>query len=231
MIIHQITDLHIPDDERVTDEQYAEVRQNVIRQLRFIDEKQPDLLVVSGDLTMNDGCESGCRWLREHLPDVPRVVIPGNHDDAGMIERLFGRWPWLDRYDDCSIIFLDTSPDLMNEEDMVRLQSVESDSICILFMHHPPHLIGDGFMSINQPLLNHAAAAEAIRGSIANHVFCGHYHNEAYVQCDGFELFLTPSPAFQIDLEVVPFTMQEFQPSVRIITVEDGQVSTELRYV
>ncbi len=231
MRIHQITDLHIPDADRVSDPQYVHVRENVLRQLRFTAEQQPDLLVVSGDLTMHDGCEHGCLWLRENLPSVPVVVIPGNHDDPTMIERLFGEWPWQRDYDDCSIVFLDTSSDLMLEADMSRLQSVNSALPCLLFMHHPPHLIGSGFMTKNQPLLNHDTAASAIGTSIIRHVFCGHYHNAAHVQCDGFELHLTPSPAFQIDLNSEHFRMEPFQPSVRVIEVDGENITTTLVHV
>ncbi len=227
MRIHQITDLHIPDED-VTHEQYAQVRENVLRQLRFTTENEPDLLVVSGDLTMHDRCESGCLWLRKILPDLPVVVIPGNHDDPKMIERIFGEWPWRADYVDCSIVFLDTSPDLMAAEDMERLQTIESDSPCLLFMHHPPHLIGAGFMTKNQPLLNHSEAARSIGNSVIEHVFCGHYHNSADVLCEGFELHLTPSPAFQINLEIEKFTLEEFRPQVRTIEVSEGGVSTAL---
>lgn len=230
MNIHQITDLHIPD-ENVTEEQYLHVRENVRRQLDYTNKTKPDLLVVSGDLTMNDACESGCLWLRDQLPDIPVIVIPGNHDEPEMIKRLFGEWPWRQDYEDCSIVFLDTSPDLMSKEDMSNLQAAESEAPCILFMHHPPHRIGTGFMTINQPLLNCDESAAAISNSIVEHVFCGHYHNEAEILCDKFMLYLTPSPAFQISLNQAQFSMESFVPSVRTIHVCENQVTSELVFV
>ena len=83
MRIHQITDLHVPDDD--SDESFAHVRENIKRQLQFIESEQPDLLVISGDLTMKDRSEVSCRWVESNLPHVPVVVIPGNHDDPAII--------------------------------------------------------------------------------------------------------------------------------------------------
>lgn len=226
MRIHQITDLHVPDDE--SDEKFSHIRRNVERQLAFVAAGLPDLLVISGDLTMTDGSEVACQWIRDSLPrDVPVIVIPGNHDDPAVIRRVFGSWPAQQHHDECSLVFVNTSSNYLPPEEMALL-AVSPGPECLLFIHHPPHRIGAGFMSTNQPLLNCDAAARAIGDSAIDHVFCGHYHNQAQVSCDGFELYLTPSPAFQIALEEIPFTMEEFEPVVRTIDVTAGRVSTEL---
>lgn len=86
-------------------------------------------------------------------------------------------------------------------------------------------------MSKNQPLLNCDDAAHVIAESAVEHVFCGLYHNHAQVACDRFDLYLTPSPAFQIALESEQFKMEELQPAVRTIQVESGRVSTALTHV
>jgi Icc protein len=227
--IHQITDLHIPDNE--ADEQFGHVFENVRRQFNFVESERPDLLIVSGDLTMTDHSEDACRWIKSNLPNVPVVVIPGNHDDPAVIERVFGRWPARKDYDDCTLVFLDTSSDKLPPDQIRLLGTLPANRHCVLFIHHPPHLIGSGFMSKNQPLLNHADVSQAIADSAVDYVFCGHFHNVAYISCDGFELFLTPSPAFQIALNVEPFTMEEFRPSVRTIDILAEGVSSELAYV
>ena len=81
---------------------------------------------------------------------------------------------------------------------------------------------------MNQPLLNCDESAAAISNSIVEHVFCGHYHNEAKILCDKFMLYLTPSPAFQISLTEAQFSMESFAPSVRTIKICDDQVTSEL---
>jgi len=227
--IHQITDLHVPDDDG--DERYTHIRGNVLRQFQFVESESPDLLVISGDLTMRDASEPGCRWLYENLPDVPVVVIPGNHDDPKLIDKIFGSWPQEQENDDCLLKFLDTSSDYLPKDQLKALNERSPQKPCVLFMHHPPHLIGSGFMSKNQPLQNWAEVAEAILNAGIEHVFCGHYHNSARVTCKGFELYLTPSPAFQIALESEQFVMEEFQASVRIIDVKSDHLYSELVYV
>ena len=229
MKIHQITDLHVPDE--MSDDRFVHVRENVLRQFRFTERELPDLLVISGDLTMEDGSEDCCQWISQNLPDVPVIVIPGNHDDPRIIEQVFGPWPTQKKYANCNLVFLDTSSDELPHDQISILGALDAKHPCLLFLHHPPHLIGSGFMSKNQPLLNHSVAADAIAVSVVDHVFCGHFHNAATVSCDGFELHLTPSPAFQIALDSESFTMEEFQPAVRTIDIESGCVSTELIYV
>mgnify|MGYP001324822317 CR=1 FL=1 len=229
MLIHQITDLHVPDDD--ADPRFAHVFENVRRQLRYIESARPDLLVITGDLSMTDHSETACRWIHDRLPELPVIVIPGNHDDPAMIRQIFGAWPEQMTEASWTLVFLDSSPDELPAGQIDILAAVPETPRALLFVHHPPHLIGAGFMSINQPLRNHETAAKAIAKSSIRHVFCGHYHNVAHERCDGFELYLTPSPAFQIALEKEPFTPEEFQPAVRTIALGSTGLSTELVYV
>lgn len=229
MRIHHVTDLHVPNDG--DDERFGYVRENVLRQFRFVESENPDLLVISGDLSMTDCSEEACGWIRSGLPEVPAVVIPGNHDDPALIEGIFGAWPVRRDYDDGTLIFLDSSSDELPQSQIELLAEINSERHCVLFIHHPPHLIGSGFMSKNQPLRNYAEVARSIADSRIDYVFCGHYHNQAHLSCDGFELFLTPSPAFQIALDVEEFTMEEFSPAVRTIDVGPEGVFSELVYV
>lgn len=50
--------------------------------LRFADELQPDAVVASGDFTLRAREEQfhAAREFLDRLPDVPRIVTPGNHD-------------------------------------------------------------------------------------------------------------------------------------------------------
>ena len=52
MIIHHITDLHVPDEPEAAE--FSHIRGCIQRQLAFIEDEQPDLLVISGDLSMAD---------------------------------------------------------------------------------------------------------------------------------------------------------------------------------
>lgn len=235
MRIHQITDLHVPDSD--DDENFSHVRSNVLRQLAFVASEKPDLLVISGDLTLQDASEKAYQWIKAALPDVPVKIIPGNHDDPEILWEIFGsrlcpnsRFYGVEQYGDVNVVYLNTQTETLPTDQVAFLSGL--NLICttrsLLFMHHPPHLIGGGYMSLNQPLKNHEETAQAIIHSGIEHVFCGHYHNRADVSCRGFELHLTPSPAYQISLESEQFEMQDFEVVVRTINIDANGVSTEL---
>ncbi len=226
MKIHQITDLHIPDDEY--DVGFEHVRVNILRQLSFVASEQPDLLVITGDLSMKDHSRQACTWLKDHLPDTRTLVIPGNHDDPEMVSDIFGPCASTQEFDDCTLIFADTSSCVLPNRQREFLEQVKSDKPCLLFVHHPPALIGTGFMARTQPLGNHQEMAQAIGQSDIDYVFCGHFHNQAEMACEGFELYLTPSPAFQVSLTEPEFTREVFEPGVRVIEVQGKQASTRV---
>lgn len=229
MKIHQITDLHIPDDD--SNREFKHVKEYVRRQIRFVEQERPDLFVITGDLTLSDHSESACQWLVEQLPDLPTIVIPGNHDDPAMVRRLFGSWPSFQQFEDCDIAFADTSTFELAAEDVQSLGEIESDKSCLLFIHHPPCTLGEGFMSKTQALRNHIQVGEAIQQSSINYVFCGHFHNEVHAKLPGFELFLTPSPAFQVALNEPEFTQEDFEPGVRVVDVSSGKVTSNMVYL
>lgn len=237
MRIHQITDLHIPDASSRADLDH--VKPNVCRQLAFIESDDSDLLVISGDLTMTDGSREGCEWLKAQLPDSVRTIImPGNHDEPEVLWDVFGAERCIDQRffytfptDHWHLVFLNTTTDYLPDEQIAFIASQVPAQPCVLFVHHPPDLVSDGFMAVNQPLMNHREAAQAIGESAIEHVFCGHYHNRAEKDCAGFKLYVTPSPAFQIDLHVREFSFQAFEPAVRVIELGPGTVDTRVEYV
>lgn len=238
MKIHQITDLHIPENDAAAN--FAHVKGNVQRQIAFVADDDSDLLVISGDLTMTDGSSSACQWLNENLPDsLKTIIMPGNHDDPAMLWEVFGEQKCVDEsfyysfeYDSLQYIFLNTTTDSLPQDQLEFLSSEGAKKPSILFIHHPPDLVSsDGFMALNQPLINHAEVAEVIRASQINDVFCGHYHNSADINCGGFQLHVTSSPAFQIDLNAAAFTTQPFEPGVRIIETEGLNIRTRIEYV
>ncbi|MEM7364423.1 MAG: metallophosphoesterase [Pseudomonadota bacterium] len=234
MKIHQITDLHIPPERPADD--LTHIRPNVQRQLAYVRDHQPDLLVISGDLTWPDHLKDACEWLCALLPDVPVAMIPGNHDDPAMMFDIFGESRCIDPsfcykqdHPDGRIIYVNTQVNALSQDQMAQMKAWAEERDSILFIHHPPSMIGGGFMDRNYPLENHLDASAAIAEAGIEHVFCGHYHNQKEEKTeDGFTIHLTPSPAFQISLSNPDFEKESFDPVVRIIDYTNGQVSTEL---
>jgi Icc protein len=236
MLIHHITDLHVPDE---SDRKFQHVRVNVLKMMSYIANNPPDLLVVTGDLTMEDGSAPECLWLRDNVPSgINYIVIPGNHDDPDVLRQTFDnqdsgsddfcfRLPM----DEADLLFVNTHKDYLPSSQIEFIRQQASRDPSLLFMHHPPDLVADGFMARNQPLSGHAEVSRAITDSSIRHVFCGHYHNAIDKPCENFDLHLTPSPAFQVNLRSVAFKPEAGVPAIRIIHVANNRIDTRLHYL
>src|SRR5438270_5850374 len=91
------------------------------RAIAEVNELQPDVVVISGDLTSN-GFKDEYRLARRYLDGVDCksiVVIPGNHDSRNVgyvhFEELFGDRNSVQRVENVTIVAVDsTEPDLDN---------------------------------------------------------------------------------------------------------------------
>lgn len=236
MLIYQITDLHIPGQD---DERWTEVSNNILAIMAYVSAYPPDLLVITGDLSMRDGDEKACAWLHQILPKhQDYALIPGNHDDPELLDRVF-----TDRVGaqhgfffklakpEADLIFVNSSDEWLPDEQLAFIDGLPKDKSSLLFIHHPPDLISDGFMANSQPLQNWQAVAGAVGNSSITHVFCGHYHNAIDKDCDGFILHLTPSPAFQISLSARHFELEPVVPQIRVIDCQPDHIETYLKPV
>ena len=130
-----------------------------------VDRLEPDVIVVSGDITQSgseEEFEAAARWL-ESLPG-PRVICPGNHDTPmyGIIDRVvkpFDRYAdYIDpldagEYEDDHVVIqsmntargvqmkLDWSVGVVNLDDLekriARFQQSDPDKLRFLNVHHP----------------------------------------------------------------------------------------------
>ena len=236
MRIHQITDLHIPDGEMTN----GQTKSNVLKLLSFVREDNSDLLVISGDLTMTDGSVQANEWLNSVLPEAPQTIImPGNHDKPSVLWEVFGPKKCINHdfyfaldIDAYKLLFVDTSSYSLPDDQIEFIKREAANQASLLFIHHPPDIINPvGFMGINHALANAEQVSKVIKESKIKHVLCGHYNNAIDKRCDGFYLHLTPSPAFQIDLDSEEFHLQPFEPGVRIIDIEQSSVTSHIVYV
>jgi 3',5'-cyclic AMP phosphodiesterase CpdA len=142
MRIAQISDLHVSSQYYV-----PEWGDNVIR---WINGNQIDLVLVSGDLTM-DGHPHEFDMALEFLDAItpPKMVVPGNHDAKNkgycVFEEIFGKRKPTFENDEVVILGLDSSePDIddgqigRHDYPLIKEQ-LSSSKISILFLHH--HII------------------------------------------------------------------------------------------
>ena len=91
--IAQITDCHLPAN-RETRYRGIDAWAHLERLLVQLKTRKPDLVLATGDLS-EDSSTASYRGLRDLLWKlrVPVLALPGNHDDAGLVEQYFPSSP------------------------------------------------------------------------------------------------------------------------------------------
>lgn len=233
-LIYQVTDTHVPLDP--TDEVASKFR----RQMEFIAENPADLLVISGDLPADDGNADIYESMKQLLPQGQEtVILPGNHDDPVGLYEVFGRSLCRNQnfmhtipLDDIDLVFMDTSSGTFPSDQLAYLGVSDIRPDSILFTHYPTKRLSDGFMDRTYPLSNIEEADTAIRMSPVSNVFCGHFHCEHTVAHeDGYQLFVTPSAAFEIDLHEPEIQLTAGKIPIRYIEVEATTTRTWVEYL
>lgn len=231
-VIHQVTDPHVsPDGKGVACE-------NFLALMAHVRETKPDLLTITGDLPGEDGSRAAYEWIKAALPDnVPCLVLPGNHDDEQVVfdvfkdelntNPLFSEVLPLEEID---LVFLNTASTWLPVEQVQFLTEGEIRPGSVLFVHHPTRTVADGYMDRVWPLQNREEVNRAVSASGISHVFCGHYHCEHEMQTD-YGLYITPSPAFEVDLHAVEPKIGPPRIPLREINVTGRRVSSTVRYL
>lgn len=227
MLIAQMTDIHIGFDPDAKPEELNRIRfrETLARLLKAPNE--PDMLVLSGDLTDRGDADSFDKIAAElQQCSFPIYPMVGNHDDREEMLRVFPDCPTMEggfiqyavEQDGLLIIMLDTFEPGRHGgafcEGRAKWLSVtleaNPDTPTLIFMHHPPVISGIGWMDPgpNEPWM--VRMGDAIEGHdqiLALH--CGHLHRPINTQFRGIPLSVTPSvaPLVSMDLrEISPAT-------------------------
>jgi Icc protein len=234
MRIVQLTDLHIGLPDEATFD--ADVRGNLLKACRKIQQLRPDYVVVSGDLCFQDPEPSVYTWIRRQLDalDITYDLLSGNHDDPVMLARIFEREHLLvndalyyqRQLEGMPYLFLDTTTGVVGPEQLEWLANAlkQQSGQVIIFMHHPPTLAGVPHMDQKYALQNREEVMEVLLdypGRID--IFCGHYHVDKVLGLDNINVYITPSCFFQIDQFTEFFAVDHRRPGIRVIdtTAED----------
>jgi len=231
-----------------TEQPYGvDVRNNLIRLCRRIQALQPDRLVITGDLCLENGNASIYQWFKGHIDQlgIPYEVLSGNHDNPILLAGEFGVAGdlksgelYYHRYwNEEQFLFLDSTPGTLSRAQLewVEAQLVQDKHRCrILFMHHPPVEAGVPHMDMNYPLkapireaLEHifAKAAEPLS------IFCGHYHHARTVIAPFGTVFISPSSYVQIDPYTQTFEPEHTAPGFRMIEIVGDQLRTSVHFI
>ncbi len=211
---------------------------NFVALMDYCKEQSPDLLTITGDLPGEDGSRSAYDWIWNHLPeDIPRIIIPGNHDDPEVLFEVFqgelNQHPdfmELIALEEIDLLFVNTASKVLPDEQIDFVTSDEVRPNSVLFIHHPTKHISGGFMDITYPLENRDLVDKAISDSNISHVFCGHFHTEFEIH-DDYHLYLTPSPAFDVDRDSEEPKIGPPRIPVREINVDGSSTTTKVVYL
>jgi len=255
--IVQITDLHIAaEGERPAD---VDVRGNLVAVLEAVRGENPDLLVVSGDLSYRDGDEDAYRFIRGKLDAftdvrgnaVPYHVIAGNHDVSRNLATSFRLGADLHGEELYYLVdvtgtqvprlfFLDSARGTVSDAQLGWFarevaEMNRSSRSAIVFIHHPPVLCNCHFMDTHYPfsrgddLVPLLASMSGLKA-----IYCGHYHADAVADLPGrqdVKVHVTPALWFQIDRSASDLVISDRRPGYRVIDTDGSSVTSAVRIV
>jgi 3',5'-cyclic AMP phosphodiesterase CpdA len=177
-----------------------------------------DVILLTGDL-VNDAREDEYVSLAEAItdPPAPLYLMPGNHDDCGLIRRMFPHHAYLPREGALHFTIEDFPVRIVAIDDVVPREthgllrragaewlesalSVERTKPTIVALHHPPFLTHDLlFDTIG------LRDGEEFTDVIARHrqvlrVICGHHHRVAVGQAAHAPVIVAPSTSWTYGL-------------------------------
>lgn len=233
LLIAQITDTHLFADanQRLLGLQTLESFQTVLDQVQVLP-RQPDLLLLTGDLSQ-DGSAESYELLQDRLVPlgIPTYWIPGNHDDPTVMAQVLRRSPLSPeksfRAGGWQFLLLDTclpgnvhgllSPESLKELD--RELSRSSGEPALIALHHPPLPVGSDWMN-DIGLVNADALFEVCdRHSQVKLVLFGHIHQEFSSDRRGVCYLGAPSTCIQFKPNNSNFCLDEQQPGLRLTTL------------
>ncbi len=204
-------------------------------------QRQPDLLLLTGDLVHDETAE-GYRHLRRALAPlgVPGLCIPGNHDDLTLMRQVLqaqgglgceksvrhGRW---------QIVMLNSQVVgkvggrlARDELDFLELSlSLYPDHHTLICMHHHPVALGSKWL--DQIGLDNADQLFEVIDAYAQvkALVWGHVHQLFDGERRGVRLLATPSTCIQFKPGVDTFSLDPVAPGYRWFRLyEDGRFET-----
>lgn len=243
MLIVFITDLHTGNEGETA--LGIDLRLNFLDILDAVEQHPYDFLVIGGDLCIREGDREIYQWQKTHLDalDKPYYIIAGNHDDQEILNQVFPNLPGAkgqEIYYDLTIenqplLFLDTARGFTSGTQKSwlrnRLLKYQNRQV-IVFMHHPPKLMGVPHMDQKHALQDRDAILGIFRETTnQKHIFCGHYHVQKSTFVQQVAIHVTPSLFFQIDQFREDFAVDHRSIAYRIIQISDEEISTSLHFL
>ena len=235
LVLH-ISDCHLFEDDK-HEKNAIKPRSSLRRVLEAaVVERLPDAIIASGDIAQEPTLTVYQKFQAElaRFASIPTLVIPGNHDNGGLMETLFEIKPitvkgWsfipLDTYQDGLIPGFVRPEALMSLRN--HLQSVNEPNVVV--GHHPIFNIDTTWLD-NHKIGNHEAVFDVLRSSTSTKAYlCGHVHLEHDQQLDGVRQITTPSTCWQFAPKASSFRLDNSAPGWRWLELySDGSIKTNV---
>lgn len=246
LLVAQITDTHLfadPNQEKkgiVT----AKSLQSVIERVEQL-QPQPDLLLLTGDLSQDETPESYQHLYNGLSPlSIPTYWIPGNHDDLSLMEQHLAQEPFFPhksfQLGGWQFILLNSAiPSCVYGE--LSSQSLEwlehqlqkaNNSPTLIATHHPPLFVNSDWIdniSLQNPD-NLLAILE--RYPQVQLVIFGHIHQDFSRERQRIHYFGTPSTGVQFSPNLQEFQIDSLPPGFRLFNLyPDGTWETKVERV
>jgi len=241
VFIAQVTDCHLPADPEGS---YRGInpRLNLEALLETVRARRPDLLLLTGDLS-EDGSRASYRALRSIFQsfEAPVLALPGNHDDAALLEETFpgspvdairvsehGAWQIV-RLNSC----LPGAPEgQVSDRAIAELEqhlAGNAGRAQLIALHHQPVAVGNPWID-RYPLMNPQPLLQLIDGySNVKAVVWGHIHQEFSTERNGTVMLGGPSSAINTLPGMQKFTPDRMGPACRWLKLNaDHTLSTAI---
>ena len=246
MKIIQLTDIHIGRENERLKNIDRDPRENFSRIITEIKNHHSDYIILTGDLCLDKTYEKEMYlWIKNKLDSLskPYFVIPGNHDDPLILAEVFGYQDklknnalyWDHIIEEEQVIFLDSSPYVVSEEQQQWLNKIISQSQkkrIFIFMHHPPCYVGSLHMDTHYPLREQDTFMNLLfQHDKTFYIFTGHYHCEKTIIHKNVHVFVTPSTYYQIDERYEDARVKNNLIGYREIDITRDSVRTHVEYI
>lgn len=216
-LLVQLTDTHIVEPgQRLYDKtDTAAHLADAVAQVNAMNPR-PDVVMITGDLVEKPGPTTYGHFARLIEPlEMPVYLLPGNHDDPGIMAEHFGpagQFPaeaptWQYVIDDLPFRILALNSHFDGSElpfigprrmDWLEAELGKSDRPTLLAIHHPPMRTGVEFIDMGGEQWYHGIAGVVARHPQVQLLICGHGHTDIVGRIGHVPVYMAGSTAHQL---------------------------------